>query len=252
MEIPRVSARARHPEGLGVAEEPSGFLGRWARRKTKVLQGKPLDETVPAAKSVPDELVIPPASQPAPMSATEGPAAAPSALPEKVLSLDDAKVLTKDSDFTPFMVRGVGSAVRNAAMKKLFSDPHFNVMDGLDTYIDDYSIPDPIPESMLRKMNGSKFLHLFDDVTDEDDEVAGSIAASSGESANTPTGQTVAQSRETQDTASSGSAASDNPSQTVPVPELPGPAASQKDHANTDLRLQPDHAAPAPGAGRSA
>ena len=30
-------------------------------------------------------------------------------------------------------------------MKKLFSDPHFNVMDGLDTYIDDYGKPDPIP-----------------------------------------------------------------------------------------------------------
>ena len=30
-------------------------------------------------------------------------------------------------------------------MKKLFSDPHFNVMDGLDTYIDDYGKPDPLP-----------------------------------------------------------------------------------------------------------
>ena len=38
-------------------------------------------------------------------------------------------------------------------MKKLFSDPHFNVMDGLDTYIDDYGKPDPIPLSMLRRMN---------------------------------------------------------------------------------------------------
>ena len=40
-------------------------------------------------------------------------------------------------------------------MKKLFSDPHFNVMDGLDTYIDDYGKPDPIPLSMLRRMNQS-------------------------------------------------------------------------------------------------
>ena len=30
-------------------------------------------------------------------------------------------------------------------MKKLFADPHYNVMDGLDVYIDDYSKPDPIP-----------------------------------------------------------------------------------------------------------
>jgi hypothetical protein len=31
--------------------------------------------------------------------------------------------------------------VKNAAMKKLFADPHFNVMDRLDIYIDDYSSP---------------------------------------------------------------------------------------------------------------
>ena len=53
-------------------------------------------------------------------------------------------------------------------MKKLFADPHFNVMDGLDTYIDDYGKPDPIPLAMLRQMNQSKFLRLFDD--DEEEE----------------------------------------------------------------------------------
>ena len=54
-------------------------------------------------------------------------------------------------------------------MKKLFSDPHFNVMDGLDTYIDDYGKPDPIPLSMLRRMNQAAVLGLFDD---EDDAAA--------------------------------------------------------------------------------
>ena len=39
--------------------------------------------------------------------------------------------------------------VRRAALKKLFSDPHFNVMDGLDVYIDDYSKTEPIPAAML-------------------------------------------------------------------------------------------------------
>ena len=37
--------------------------------------------------------------------------------------------------------------------KTLFQDPHYNVMDGLDTYIDDYSKPDPLPEGWLEKMN---------------------------------------------------------------------------------------------------
>jgi hypothetical protein len=37
-------------------------------------------------------------------------------------------------------------------MRKLFSDPRFNVMDGLDIYIDDYSKPDPMPEGFLDKL----------------------------------------------------------------------------------------------------
>jgi Protein of unknown function (DUF3306) len=53
--------------------------------------------------------------------------------------------------------------VQHTALKTLFSDPHFNVMDRLDTYIDDYNTPDPLPEGMLRKMVQSTLLGLFDD-----------------------------------------------------------------------------------------
>src|SRR5690606_39106992 len=81
-------------------------------------------------------------------------------------SLDDVKLLTPESDFSPFVARGVAPAVKNAAMKKLFADPHFNVMDGLDIYIDDYTQREILPESMMRKMASSKFLKMF---ADEDD-----------------------------------------------------------------------------------
>ncbi len=50
-----------------------------------------------------------------------------------------------DSDFKPFVAKNVAPEVKNAAFKKLFADPHFNVMDGLDTYIDDYSKSDADP-----------------------------------------------------------------------------------------------------------
>ena len=43
----------------------------------------------------------------------------------------------------------MGEDVRRAALKKLFSDPRFNVMDGLDVYIDDYSKTEPIPPAMM-------------------------------------------------------------------------------------------------------
>ena len=48
-------------------------------------------------------------------------------------------------------------------MKKLFADPHFNVMDGLDIYIDDYSKPSPLSKAQMAKMVGAQFLKLVDD-----------------------------------------------------------------------------------------
>lgn len=236
-----------------MVDEARGFLGRWARRKTDVLQGKPLEEPVAVAKlgaldsagvqiptSGPTESA--PAVIPLPRATA---AASEPEPPEKIaLTLDDVKRLTQDSDFKPFMARDVGPEVRNAAMKKLFADPHFNVMDGLDIYIDDYSKADPIPESMLRQMVGAKFLNLFDD--EEKGEKQNDLSASPRENANNPNGETVAQSSENSDLARPDPVNPEHSSQPAPLPDA---AASPQDHAHTHLRLQPDHAAPAPDAG---
>jgi hypothetical protein len=56
-------------------------------------------------------------------------------------------------------------------MKKLFSDPHYNIMDGLDIYIGDYSKEDPLPPGMLEKMVQSSMLGLFKKVEEVKDEV---------------------------------------------------------------------------------
>jgi hypothetical protein len=61
-------------------------------------------------------------------------------------------------------------------MKKLFADPRFNVRDAMDVYADDYSIPDPLPESMLRKMASAQVLKLFEESLD--DAVPQSVAQS--------------------------------------------------------------------------
>jgi hypothetical protein len=66
--------------------------------------------------------------------------------------------LTPDSDFTQFLRQEISEEVRRKAMKTLFADPHFNVMDGLDTYIDDYSLEDPIPPEMMALLNQAKTL----------------------------------------------------------------------------------------------
>lgn len=222
-----------------MAEDAGGFLGRWARRKHDAVQGKPLQEPMPAQPPVATPL------PPGPMAPQSPPAGAQAPEPpEKLLTLDDVKLLTQDSDFKPFMAGNVGPEVRNAAMKKLFADPHFNVMDGLDIYIDDYSKSDPIPESMLRQMASAKFLKLFDD--EEETQKPAPVVVATRESANNPIDETVAQSGEGPDLSGP-----DIPDSTLAVsaPPAADTGASPPHHAHTDLRLQPDHAPSAPDAG---
>ena len=76
-----------------------------------------------------------------------------SAEPAVPAPLPPVESLTPDSDFSPFMGADVDELLRRRALKTLFQDPRFNVMDGLDVYIDDYSKPDPLPEGWLEKMN---------------------------------------------------------------------------------------------------
>ena len=145
-------------------EGDDGFLSRWARRKADAREGKPLDEPeppkpVPALTPRPEPVV----SQAAVPAGVPKAAEVPEVAAPPPLTLEDAKALTPQSDFKPFMTQQVQPEVRNAAMKKLFADPHYNVMDGLDIYIDDYSKSDPIPESMLRQMVSAQFLKLFDE-----------------------------------------------------------------------------------------
>lgn len=82
-------------------------------------------------------------------------------------SLDDVARLTRESDFSSFVTKDIHLDVHQAAMKKLFTDPHYNIMDGLDIYIDDYSKEDPLPPGMLEMMRQSDMLGLFKKVLDE-------------------------------------------------------------------------------------
>jgi hypothetical protein len=214
--------------------EADGFLSRWARRKARVRQGLDEPAEAPRASEAP---------APAAMPATGGAAVAapkdgvptlpdpPSAAPHEAVPLptmDDVARLTADSDYSRFVTGGVDRGVSNAAMKKLFSDPHFNVMDGLDTYIDDYGKPDPIPESMLRLMNQSAVLGLFDDEPAADADV---VADNGLVLPATPDGAAPV-------------AMAESPLPDVPSPRAPEPAPDD----DPDLRLQQDDGAGRPGA----
>ena len=89
-------------------------------------------------------------------------------------SLDN---MTPQSDFSPFMAKDVDPQLRNLAMKKLFTDPHYNVMDRLDIYIDDYSTHAPLPLDVIRRMSISKALRLFDDDEEKADGDSAAVPA---------------------------------------------------------------------------
>lgn len=110
-----------------MAEDKQDFLSRWSKLKK---------ESRAAAANDP---------LPAETAAAE--------LPAELPPVDS---LTFESDFKSFMHSKVEQGVKRAALKKLFSDPRFNVMDGLDTYIDDYSKEDPISDQMLAQLNHAR------------------------------------------------------------------------------------------------
>jgi hypothetical protein len=117
------------------------FLSRWSKRKAgKEIEPQKVQEELP-----------PSAIDPAPEAQATPP-----------VTLQDVEKMDRfDPDFSAFMRPNVDPVVQQAALKKMFTDPHFNVMDGLDIYIDDYSKPDPLPPGMLERMVQSDMLNLF-------------------------------------------------------------------------------------------
>jgi hypothetical protein len=162
-------------------DTPDGFLSRWSRRKALVREGAPLEEPAPAAVAKQATVAQPATALVSPIApAPATPAVVANAEHERpALTLDDVAQLTPESDYAAFAKRSVDPQVRNAAMKKLFTDPHYNVMDGLDTYIDDYNKSDPIPKSMLRQMVQARFLGLLDDELEEQPKPPPDVSAGS-------------------------------------------------------------------------
>ena len=122
-----------------------GFLRRWARVKATGAEAA-TEAPPPAAPPVPVADAAPPAAR----TVAQGEAAQPAP------TLVDAARLTSDSDFSAFVSPHVGQDVRRLALKKLFADPHFNVLDRLDMYMDDYNKPDPVSAAMLAALDHAR------------------------------------------------------------------------------------------------
>lgn len=165
---------------MAIDERQGGFLSRWARRKARAQPGPAVHEdprAAPQVARVPSGSVsaaIAPLQAGAPPSVRDPGASAAVPGTDSPVTADppptlaDVARLEHDSDYTRFVAQGVEPGVRNAALRKLFSDPRFNRMDGLDTYIDDYGKADPLPAGMLRRMTQARSLGLFSDDADGD------------------------------------------------------------------------------------
>jgi hypothetical protein len=120
-------------------ETPEPFsLKRWSQRKRAAARVVTADPILAPAPSVP---AVTDVAAPAPAPSVE---AAP---------LPPVESLTFDSDFSAFMQPKVAEDTKRAALRKLFSNPSFNVMDGLDIYVGDYTQADPMPAGMLEKLS---------------------------------------------------------------------------------------------------
>jgi Protein of unknown function (DUF3306) len=65
----------------------------------------------------------------------------------------------------------VEDALRRVALKKLFSDPHFNVADPFEAYSGDWTGGEPIPQEMLATLNQAQQL-LFSDKKEKEEKTA--------------------------------------------------------------------------------
>ena len=99
-------------------EKKEAFLSRWSRLK----QEKP-----PEQKAETPAPALPPVDQ-----------------------------LTPESDFKDFMHPKIEDALRRLALKKLFSDPHFNIPDPFEAYSGDWTGGEPIPPEMLATLEQMK------------------------------------------------------------------------------------------------
>jgi hypothetical protein len=120
-------------------------LKRWSRRKLEAARAQTAPSREPA---------------PAPATpAAQGTQPAEPVAPDAIRPLPPIESLTIESEFAAFFKPDVPEATKRAALKQLFRDPRFNVMDGLDVYIDDYTQPDPIPAEMMKQLLHSR--HTF-------------------------------------------------------------------------------------------
>ncbi|MEK6245762.1 MAG: DUF3306 domain-containing protein [Pseudomonadota bacterium] len=144
-----------------MTEDKEAFLERWSRRKLEQAEEQP-------------------APPPSLDRAQED---------EPVIALPPIEELNPDSDFVPFMNPKVDGETRRAALKKLFTDAHFNVPDPFEAYSEDYTVSETIPMEMLKTLNHAQKL-LFGEPEKKVEAAVAAVAPSDGSQTETPQAET--------------------------------------------------------------
>lgn len=153
--------------GSGPARDGESFLSRWSRRKQAAREEELVEAPPPAPPSAP-QAVMP---------------AAVASEPVELPPIDSLNGL--ESDYSAFFRQPIEDGLRRAALKKLFVDPHFNAMDGLDVYIEDYTQFEPLEEPLRRQLlSATQFANQLP-------EIAPAPAAAMPDAAPSPEGGSV-------------------------------------------------------------
>ena len=113
-----------------MAQDKENPLSRWSRLKREAA--REAEAPKPAQKAVPG--------------------AAPRVPETPMPELPPLDQLTPDSDFSGYMDPRVDERLRRLALKKLFSDPRLNIVDGLDDFAEDFTLLEDLPQEMVAKL----------------------------------------------------------------------------------------------------
>jgi hypothetical protein len=124
-----------------MAADKEAFLDRWSRLKRE-------------ERAAADEAQAPVAPPAAGAAESEAP------------PLPPMESLTPESDFSAFMHPKVPELMRRTALKKLFQDPRYNVVDKFEAYWQDFTQDEGISPELLKTLDQAR-RHVFGEQREE-------------------------------------------------------------------------------------
>ncbi len=153
-----------------------GFLARWSRRKretTAVQRSANVDARADKSgmANTPTADTVEPAND------------------KTDADMPSIESLDENSDYSPFLSPKVSQKLRSVALRKLFHTAGFNIRDGLDDYDDDFTLFEPLGNTITADMRHhmerekekerQRLAKLAD--SESDDEATGTLTEQSGD-----------------------------------------------------------------------